>query len=180
METSSQQGTPAAGKTGKPASALIAKSKEERRRELKAQYVARVNANMTKGARMPTLSKKDEHRVVVRPRGGLANNNVRISVLRDAIPAAAEITIEKVQDDSIAQNIIVLNTLSEERSFRYGPIKSITIRDRTYEASAYKSTPENTSRGVINGIGIDETEKEITQCLVNKQNPTIMAAHRLG
>lgn len=183
-DTSSQRGTPAAGKPGKTASATIAKSIEERRRELKAQYVARVNANMARAARMPTFARKDEHRVVIRPRGGLAVNNVRVSVLRDAITAAARITRKEALDDSFApnaaQNIVVLSTPSEERSFRYGSIKNITIGEQTFEAFAYKSTPENTSRGVISGVGPEETEEDITRCLVNRQNPTIMAAHRLG
>lgn len=149
-DTSSQRGTPVAGKPGKTASATIAKSIEERRRELKAQYVARVNANMARAARMPTFARKDEHRLVIRPRGGLAVNNVRVSVVRDAITAAAKITREEALDDSFApnaaQNIVVLRTPSEERSFRYGSIKNITIGEQTFEAFAYKSTPENTSR----------------------------------
>ncbi|KAL3217518.1 hypothetical protein MRX96_032158 [Rhipicephalus microplus] len=66
----SQRDTQTAGEPGKSLSALNAKLKEERRREQKVQYVAKVNANMAKSARMPTFAKKDEHRVVVRPRGG--------------------------------------------------------------------------------------------------------------
>lgn len=60
----SQRDTQTAGKPSKTLSASNAKLKEERRREQKAQYVAKVNANMAKSARMPTFAKKDEHRVV--------------------------------------------------------------------------------------------------------------------
>ncbi|KAH7958980.1 hypothetical protein HPB49_007055 [Dermacentor silvarum] len=157
---------------------------EERRREQKAQYVAKVNANMAKSARMPTFAKKDEHRVVVRPRGGLVVSATKMSVLRAAIITAANIKIEEAEDDSFApnaaQNIIVLSTPSEARSFRYGSIRSITVEERTYETFAYKSTPDNTSRGVISGVGREEPEEQITRFLVNKHNPTVMAAHRLG
>ncbi|KAH6947755.1 hypothetical protein HPB50_021131 [Hyalomma asiaticum] len=158
--------------------------KEERRREQKAQYVAKVNANMAKSARMPTFAKKDEHRVVVRLRGGLVVSATKMSALRAAIIAAANIKIEDAEDDTfapnVAQNIIVLSTPNEARSFRYGSIRNITVEERTYETFAYKSTPDNTSRGVISGVGREEPEEQITPSLVNKHNPTIMAAHRLG
>lgn len=182
--TSPQRGSPSEGKPGRAASALITKAKEKRRKELKAQYVAKVNASMAKAARMPIFAKRSEHRVVIRPRGGLAMNNVKLSELRAAVAKAAGLTMEEVQDDSIApnfaQNIAVLSTPSEERSFRYGSIRNIVLGDRTYEAYAYKCTPENTARGVISGVGVDETEENITRSLVNKQNPKILAAHRLG
>lgn len=180
----SQRDTQTAGKPSKTLSASNAKLKEERRREQKAQYVAKVNANMAKSARMPTFAKKDEHRVVVRPRGGLVVSATKMSVLRAAIIAAANIKIEEAEDDSfapnVAQNIIVLSTPSEARSFRYGSIRNITVEECTYETFAYKSTPDNTSRGVISGVGREEPEEQITRFLVNKHNPTIMAAHRLG
>lgn len=180
----SQRDTQTAGKPSKTLSASNAKLKEVRRREQKAQYVAKVNANMAKSARMPTFAKKDEHRVVVRPRGGLVVSATKMSVLRAAIIAAANIKIEEAEDDSfapnVAQNIIVLSTPSEARSFRYGSIRNITVEECTYETFAYKSTPDNTSRGVISGVGREEPEEQITRFLVNKHNPTIMAAHRLG
>lgn len=180
----SQRDTQTAGKPSKSLSASNAKLKEERRREQKAQYVAKVNANMAKSAHMPTFAKKDEHRVVVRPRGGLVVSATKMSVLRAAIITAANIKIEEAEDDSFApnaaQNIIVLSTPSEARSFRYGSIRSITVEERTYETFAYKSTPDNTSRGVISGVGREEPEEQITRFLVNKHNPTVMAAHRLG
>ncbi|KAH7946243.1 hypothetical protein HPB49_021883 [Dermacentor silvarum] len=183
-ENPSQRDTQTAGKPSKSLSASNAKLKEERRREQKEQYVAKVNANMAKSARMPTFAKKDEHRVVVRPRGGLVVSATKMSVLRAAIITAANIKIEEAEDDSFApnaaQNIIVLSTPSEARSFRYGSIRSITVEERTYETFAYKSTPDNTSRGVISGVGREEPEEQITRFLVNKHNPTVMAAHRLG
>ncbi|KAH6933837.1 hypothetical protein HPB50_018592 [Hyalomma asiaticum] len=107
-----------------------------------------------------------------------------MSALRAAIIAAANIKIEDAEDDTfapnVAQNIIVLSTPNEARSFRYGSIRNITVEERTYETFAYKSTPDNTSRGVISGVGREEPEEQITRSLVNKHNPTIMAAHRLG
>ncbi|KAH8022771.1 hypothetical protein HPB51_005069 [Rhipicephalus microplus] len=179
----SQRDTLTAGEPSKSLSASNAKLKEERRREQKAQYVAKVNANMAKSARMPTFAKKDEHRVV-RPRGGLVVSATRMTTLRTAIITAANIKIEEAEGDlfaaNAAQNIIVLSTPSEARSFRYGSIRNITVEERTYETFAYKSTPDNTSRGVRSGVGREEPEEQITRFLVNKHNPTVMAAHRLG
>ncbi|KAH7938678.1 hypothetical protein HPB51_028804 [Rhipicephalus microplus] len=159
----SQRDTLTAGQPSKSFSASNAKLKEERRREQKAQYVAKVNANMAKSARMPTFAKKDEHRVVVRPRGGLVVSATKMTTLRTAIITVANIKIEEAEDDSFApnaaQNIIVLSTPSEARSFCYGLIRNITVEDRTYETFAYKSTPDNTSRGVISEVGREEPEE---------------------
>ncbi|KAH8034814.1 hypothetical protein HPB51_003045 [Rhipicephalus microplus] len=131
----SQRDTLTAGEPSKSLSASNAKLKEERRREQKAQYIAKVNANMAKSARMPTFAKKDEHRVVVRPRGGLVVSAIKMTTLRTAIITAANIKIEEAEDDSFApnaaQNIIVLSTPSEARSFRYGLIRNITVEERT-------------------------------------------------
>ncbi|KAH7964030.1 hypothetical protein HPB51_027730 [Rhipicephalus microplus] len=180
----SQQDTQTADKPSKSLSASNAKLKEEHRRDQEAQYAAKVNANMAKSAHMPTFAKKDEHRVVVRPREGLVVSATKMSMLRKAIITAANIKIEEAEDDSFApnaaQNIIVLSTPSEARSFRYGSIHNITVEERTYETFAYKSTPDNTSRGVISGMGREEPEEQITRFLVNKLSPATMAAHRLG
>ncbi|KAL3220434.1 hypothetical protein MRX96_050378 [Rhipicephalus microplus] len=94
---------------------------------------------MAKSARMPTFAKKDEHRVVVRPRGGLVVSATKMSTLRAAIITAANIKIEEAEDDSFApnaaQNTIVLSTPSEARSFRYGSIQLGEV-DNTDEWSA--------------------------------------------
>lgn len=139
---------------------------------------------MAKSARMPNFAGKDEHRVVFRPRGGLVVSTTAMTALRGAILAAANITYQEAEEDSIAlnaaQNIIVLSTPSEKRSFQYGSIRRLTIGECSYETFAYKATPDNTSRGVISGVEHDETDEEITKCIVNKYNPTAMAAHRLG
>lgn len=180
---SSQQGGPTAGK---PNSTLAknAQRAEEKRRELKAQHVARVNSKMSREARMPLFGGKDDHRVVIRPRGGLVVNDVNPSLLRRAIIAAARVNAEESISDKIAtnaaQNIIVLSTPSEARSFRYGAIRHIMLGDSTYEAYAYKSAPSDTSRGVIKGVGPEDSDEDITRFLVNDHNPTILAAHRLG
>ncbi|KAH8019034.1 hypothetical protein HPB51_016134 [Rhipicephalus microplus] len=95
---------------------------------------------MAKSARMPTFAKKDEHRVVVRPRGGLVVSATKMSTLRTAIITAANIKIEEAEDDSFApnaaQNITVLSTPSEARSFRYGSIRNVTVEECTYETFA--------------------------------------------
>ncbi|KAH8041139.1 hypothetical protein HPB51_013799 [Rhipicephalus microplus] len=180
----SQRDTLTAGELSKSLSASNANLKEERRHEQKAQYVAKVNANIAKSARMPTFAEKDEHRVVVRPRGGLVVSATKMTTLRTAVITAANIKIEEAEDDSFApnaaQNITVLSSPSEARSFRYGSIRNIMVEERTYETFAYKSIPENTSRGVVSGVSGEEPEEQITRFLVNKHNPTVMAAHRLG
>lgn len=182
--TSSQQGSPLKCKPSTSNSASNSKAKEGGQRAAKAQFVAKVNANMAKTARMPSFANKDEIRVVIRPRGGLVIAKTPMSTLRGAIFAAANVASEEAEEDSMApnaaQNIVVLSTPNEKRATKYGMIRSITIGEETYESYAYWATPDNTSRGVISGVGHDESEEDIRRRIVNKYNPTAMAAHRLG
>lgn len=179
----SQRGSPTAGKPLQHA-ANNAKLIEERRKEAKAQHVARINNKMARDARMPQFGGKDDHRVVIRPRGGFVAKNADPMLLRKAIIAAAKVGAEEAAADKIAvnvaQNVLVVSTPSESRSFRYGALRYLTVGDCTYEAFAYKSAPSDTMRGVIKGVGLDDSAEEITRALVNDDNPSILAAHRLG
>lgn len=182
-----QQGSPQSGKPSASNSATNAKSKPGAnggQRAARAQFAAKVNANMAKTARMPRFANKDEIRVVIRPRGGLVIARTPMSALRGAIFAAANVGEEEAELDSVspnaAQNIVVVSTPCEKRAGKYGMIRAITMGEKTYESYAYWATPENTSRGVISGVGHEESDEDIRRRIVNDHNPTAMAAHRLG
>ncbi|KAH9383506.1 hypothetical protein HPB48_025059 [Haemaphysalis longicornis] len=182
--SSPQRGLQPKGKPSVRISAPNTKAKEEKLRAAKAQFVSKVNASMAKNARMPSFACKDEFRVVIRPRGGLVVASTTMTILRGAIITAAKVAREEAEEDSIApnvaQNIVVLSTPCESRANKYGMIRVLTIGAASYETYAYRSTPDDTSRGVISGVGHEESEEDIRRCIVNKHNPTAMAAHRLG
>ncbi|KAH8042692.1 hypothetical protein HPB51_025324 [Rhipicephalus microplus] len=76
---------------------------------------------------------------------------------RCCIRNAAGVRREEAEGDSVCmneqQNLIVVNTPSQDRARRYGGISKLRIGDRELEANAYKApVPENTSKGLIKGI----------------------------
>lgn len=81
---------------------------------------------------------------------------------------------------NIAQNILVISTPSWERMLRYEVMKRIAIGDKEYETYAYRAAPEDTSRGVIRGVGLEDSADDIYRHVVNRHNPTAGDAHRLG
>lgn len=183
----SQQGSSQPGKPSTLGSASNSNSNARavgRQQPTRAQFAAKVNAEMARAARMPSFASRDEIRVVVRPRGGLVIAKTPMTALRGAIFAAAGVGEEEADEDSVspnaAQNIIVISTPSEKRANKYGSTRAITVGEVMYETYAYWATPENTSRGVIRGVGHEESEEDIRRRVVNAHNPTAMAAHRLG
>ncbi|XP_077553486.1 uncharacterized protein LOC144168358 [Haemaphysalis longicornis] len=174
-EASPQRASPHAGKP----------SASQRHATLtRAQIASKVNAGMAKSARMPNFASRDEFRVVVRPRGGLEIGKTPLTDLRRAIFAAAKADEEAVREDTmlpnIAQNILVISTPSWERMLRYEVVKRIAIGDKEYETYAYRAAPEDTSRGVIRGVGLEDSADDIYRHVVNRHNPTAGDAHRLG
>lgn len=150
----------------------------------RAQFASKINANMAKTARMPNFAPRDEFRVVMRPRGGLEVGKVPLIDLRRAIFAAAKASEEAEREDTmlpnLAQNILVVSTPSWERMMQYEVVKKIAIGGREFETYAYRAAPEDTSRGVIHGVGPEDTADDIFRHVVNKHNPTAGDAHRLG
>ncbi|KAH9379966.1 hypothetical protein HPB48_013224 [Haemaphysalis longicornis] len=153
--SSPQRGLQPKGKPSVRISAPNTKAKEEKLRAAKAQFVSKVNASMTKNARMPSFACKDEFQVVMRPRGGLVVASTTMTILRGAIITAANVAREEAEEDSIApnvaQNIVVLSTPCESRANKYGMIRMLTIGEASCETHVYRSTPDDTSRGVISG-----------------------------
>ncbi|KAH7953653.1 hypothetical protein HPB49_010882 [Dermacentor silvarum] len=60
---------------------------------------------------------------------------------------------------------------------------SAIIKDgvlRVFGAAAYITAPDNTSKGVIRGIPDYDAPEDIEESLVNRRNPTILHARRMG
>ncbi|KAH6933382.1 hypothetical protein HPB50_014491 [Hyalomma asiaticum] len=134
-------------------------------------------------SRMPRLPKEDL-KVIVRPRGGFNVADYGINRLECCVANAAGIPRKDSEEDTVCanykQNILVISTPPEKRAETYRAITKLRIGDREFEASAYETAPEDTSKGVIKGITDDVTPKEIVEMLVTPRNPTVLMAKRMG
>lgn len=153
-------------------------------REAQARFARRVTARMTKAARMPKIIPRNEHKIIVRPRGGLNTGRVEATALMAAIVLATGVTREEAMEDTVcanaAQNIIVVSTPCERRAARYAQIHGLKIGDQLYEASAYLAAPSGTAKGIIYHVAASESPKAIRASVVNRNNPTALDAHRIG
>ncbi|KAM7289069.1 uncharacterized protein ISCGN_029206 [Ixodes scapularis] len=133
---------------------------------------------------MPVSMPKEDIKIVVRPRGGLNIAKMGGPAAMAAVTRAAKVTREEAGEDTVGintqQNIIVISTPDERRATRYAKMTSISEGGKTYDVSAYRTAPDGTVKGVIRGINIEETAEDITENIVNTNNPTAVEAHRIG
>ncbi|KAH7983149.1 hypothetical protein HPB52_009648 [Rhipicephalus sanguineus] len=59
-------------------------------------------------------------------------------------------------------------------------MRQLRTREIVYEVNAYETAPDNTSKGVIRGIPIEDRPQELDRKIVNSRNPTAVAAKRIG
>ncbi|KAH7943986.1 hypothetical protein HPB52_014150 [Rhipicephalus sanguineus] len=138
---------------------------------------------ITRASRMPQLPRQD-YKIIVRPRGGLRVSDHGAARIANSVYQAADIPREAREQDTICpnyqQNIIVVSTPVEEHANRYQRIACIKLGTQEFEASAYEAAPENTSKGVIRGIPLDDTARDITANVITPRNPTALVAKRMG
>ncbi|KAL1473185.1 hypothetical protein MTO96_022445 [Rhipicephalus appendiculatus] len=136
-----------------------------------------------KAGKMPALP-RDHHKVVIRPRGGLNVATVGVVRLASALYRAASVSSQDVTEDIICpnmqQNIIVVSTPHSSNAERYRRLASFTLDKHQFEIRAYEAAPDYIVKGVVRGIPLDEDTKAIHLNIVNKRNPTALAAKRLS
>ncbi|KAH7977982.1 hypothetical protein HPB49_004116 [Dermacentor silvarum] len=144
-----------------------------------AQLISKIN----RASRMPRLP-TGHYKIVIRPRGGLQISQLSLTELDKALYEAAEIRYEERDMDTICpnnfQNILVVSTPNQEHADKYQGIKHIKANDKVFEVRAYETAPEITATGVIRGVPLEETPRDITAAVITPRNPTAIAAKRLG
>ncbi|KAG0444479.1 hypothetical protein HPB47_013748 [Ixodes persulcatus] len=169
-----RQRTPASGKPDGPGGSQTSP---------KSKCNKNVRASVIKAAGMPAMT-LEESKIVVRPRGGLDIVKTGTTTVASAILAAAKIKSEESAADTICpntqQNIMVVSTPNGDNAARYATIKEISLQDKPYEVSAYRTAPHDTVKGVIRGIPIDASADELDRNIVNERNPLAVGAKRIG
>ncbi|KAG0422969.1 hypothetical protein HPB47_001255 [Ixodes persulcatus] len=78
------------------------------------------------------------------------------------------------------QNIFVIYTSNSGRAEAYSKMQAINFAGKTYPATAYITTSENTCKGIIHGIPEEDTPETIWDSLQYNTNPPILQFRRLG
>lgn len=136
--------------------------------------------------RIPRVCKLPENdiKIVIRLRDGFNATKVGEAQIRDAILASTGLTINDTEEDTYrtdtAGNIVITSTPSMQNAEIYCKLTSLQIEGKQYTATAYATSPDDTVKGVIQNIQSYDTEVDITNSLVNKRNPYILQARRMG
>ncbi|KAH9372276.1 hypothetical protein HPB48_012143 [Haemaphysalis longicornis] len=97
---------------------------------------------------------------------------------------AANIDPTEAEEDTVRtnndKNVIVISSPSIERAKAYNKITTLKIKEHEHQIVAYATPPEECTKGVIHNIPSEESEEIISRSLVNKRNPTILRARRMG
>ncbi|KAH6926451.1 hypothetical protein HPB50_018711 [Hyalomma asiaticum] len=103
-----------------------------------------------------------------------------VAQIGDCIRRASGLKPEEVVKDSVRinerQNIVEVSTPVLERADIYSAMKDFCMGAKTYEVTAYMTAP----KGIIRGIPDYDTPEDIEKSLVNKRNPGILHAKRMG
>ncbi|CAN7990224.1 unnamed protein product, partial [Ixodes pacificus] len=133
--------------------------------------------------RAPELPKEDV-KIILRPRNGLELRRCSQAVLKDGVRCAANINTEDAEEDTLRinplRNVLVISTPSLNRAALYGKIDKIMIGDQAHGINAYTTPPEGSAKGIIHNIPCTDSDEDIMRSLVNRRNPTILQARRLG
>ncbi|KAH7939788.1 hypothetical protein HPB52_017434 [Rhipicephalus sanguineus] len=143
----------------------------------------RLKNKIIRAGRMPFLPREDT-KIVIRPRGGLNIVKVGVTLVADAILAAAGISEEESQQDTLCpnvqQDIMVASTPNQENVSRYINIRQIVVQGKEHEISAYVTAPHSTCKGVIRGIPLQDSPSTINAKIVNEKNPLALMAKRIA
>lgn len=144
---------------------------------------AGIKLGVIKASRMPPLP-REEIKIVIRPQGGLNILKIGAPTVTTAIFASAKIAKEESTDDTVCpnprQNIVVVSTPRRINADRYCRMRQLRIAEKDYEVNAYEAAPDNTAKGVIRGIPIEDGPEELDRKIVNSRNPMALAAKRIG
>lgn len=139
-----------------------------------------------KGRNPPRLPKlpEDDVRVVLRLRGGIQLKPGDSVALQRSIQLAAKVTGGLAARDTFRlnewQNTLLISTPNPENATRYSQLTKYTYREKEWEVAAYVVPPDNTQRGVIQGIPQEDSEQDILENLVHNRNPSVLLARRMG
>ncbi|KAH7959692.1 hypothetical protein HPB49_013105 [Dermacentor silvarum] len=148
----------------------------------KSKLAGRIN-HITKQSRVPNLP-QDEFTVIIRPRAGLNLNEHDGHKLNRNVCIAANIDWHRQNLETVVlnpkQNIIISSTPSVEIAKKIAALKALTIGAKFPEISAYQSAPQNTSKGVVKGIALEYTQKDLNDLILTDRNPRVVATERIG
>lgn len=151
-------------------------------RSLKAE--GRKLAERSVASHLPRLPSAD-HKIIIRPREGLTLTKLSVPVVGGVIRMAAAIPWRKGQEDdrlvvNDRQGTLIYSTPNADDAKKMLALKSIKLDGKEYEVSTYMAAPESCGKGVVHGVDLRLSEKELELAFSHRQNPPILGVRRMG
>lgn len=121
-----------------------------------------------KGPKEPELP-RDDIKIIMRPRNGLDLRKCSPAEILNGVRRAAGMEASQAEDD-----------VDMGRAGKYRTVQRIQLRDRIHEISTYVAPPEGSAKGVIHNVPREATKQDILDSLIQRRNPSILSARRLG
>ncbi|KAH7933838.1 hypothetical protein HPB49_017987 [Dermacentor silvarum] len=143
-------------------------------------------AERSRPRRRPPPLPRNDMKIVIRPKPGLAVKDLQTHQVARAISQASGSPQECRGEDFLLRlrpgsNIIVVSTPYERTAELVMKITNLNIQGKQHPINAYISTPEHLLKGVIHGIDEGTTEDELMANLrVRTQGVKIMHARMFG
>ncbi|KAH9366930.1 hypothetical protein HPB48_021209 [Haemaphysalis longicornis] len=119
------------------------------------------------------------------PREGLTLTKLSLPVVGGAIRMAAAIPWRKGQeDDRIVVNdrqaTLIYSTPNADDAKKMLALKSIKLDGKECEVSTYMAALESCGKGVLHGLDLRLSEKELELAFSHRQNPPMLGVRRMG
>lgn len=152
--------------------------------EYKARLAGKQLAEKSIASHLPRLPQTD-HKVILRPKGGLALTKLSVPYVGGMLRLAADVQWEKgKEEDQVVlndkQGTITYSTPRQEDALKVLSLRKLPIGDKAYEVTSYMAAPENCGRGVVHGIDLRFSEEELEVGFSHRTNPPIIGVRRMG
>ncbi|KAH8042697.1 hypothetical protein HPB51_025529 [Rhipicephalus microplus] len=119
------------------------------------------------------------HKAIIRPKEGLTLTRRSAPVIGGAVRMAAGIPSQKGQEEdrivvNDKQGALIYSTPREDDAKKMLHLKVIKLYDKEYEVKTYMAAPESCGKGVVRGLDIRLTERELELAFSHEENRPIL------
>ncbi|KAH8022572.1 hypothetical protein HPB51_000355 [Rhipicephalus microplus] len=141
-------------------------------------------AERSVASHLPRLPNAD-HKVMIRPKEGLTLTRHSAPVIGGAVRMAAGIPWQKGrEEDRIVvngkQGTLIYTTPREDDAKKMLDLKVIKLDIKEYEVKTYMAAPESCGKGVVRGLYIRLSDRELELAFSHEENRPILGVRRMG
>lgn len=141
-------------------------------------------AERSVASHLPRLPNAD-HKVIIRPKEGLTLTKLSAPVIGGAVRMAAGIPWQKGrEEDRIVvndkQGTLIYSSPNGDDAKKMLGLKVIKLDGKEYEVTTYMAAPDSCGKGVVRGLDLRLSERELELAFSHVENRPILGVRRMG